>query len=406
MTTGAVTHSDDSVLPGVPVPRDPRCPLRPPDVFAEWRSADGLQRVSWRGRPTWVISRYRDIRAALVDPRLSADTIGEALRAKTADAEAPVIFARIDDPEHNRLRRMMTRDFTVRRNEAMRLEIQALVDDLLDQMIARGGPADLVRAFALPVPSLVISLLLGVPYEDHEFFQLHSTTGLDSRSTDEQKGAAIAALFGYISELVDRKTREPGDDLISRLVVDFVGTGQLNRATAAMNAMILLQAGHETTASMIALGTLALLEHPDHWATLQHTDSPQVVAGIVEELLRYLTIVHSLVDRVATEDLTIGGQLVRAGETVLMNLPAGNWDPDFAAEPEVFDITRNPRGHLAFGYGVHQCIGQHLARIELQVALATLARRLPGLRPAVPPEELRFQNEQEIYGIGELPVEW
>ncbi len=406
MTTTSA-FGDGADLPVIPVPRAARCPLEPPAEFAQWRKSHGLQRAMWKGQPTWLLSRYQDIRAALVDPRLSADTIPDNLKAATnADDTAPVIFPRIDDPEHNRLRRMMTRDFTVRRAEAMRPQIQGLVDGFLDEMIGNGPPADLVRDFALPVPSLVISLLLGVPYDDHEFFQHHSTIGLDSRSSDEEKATAIGTMFHYIFELVARKEREPGDDLISRLLTDYVATGQLSRETAAMNAVILLQAGHETTASMIALGTVALLQHPDVLARLRRTDDPALVANIVEELMRYLTIVHSQVDRVALEDLTIGGQLIRAGDAVLMNLPAGNWDTAFVDNPDSLDIDRYTRGHLAFGYGVHQCIGQNLARVELQVALATLARRLPGLRLAVPPEQLRFQDEQEIYGVDELPVTW
>jgi cytochrome P450 len=353
-----------------------------------------------------VISRYEDIREALIDPRLSADTISEALKAVSEDGNIPQIFPRIDDPEHNRLRRMMTRDFTFRRSEGMRPQIQELVDGFLDDMIAAGPPADLVHDFALPVPSLVISLLLGVPYEDHEFFQSNSTTGLDSRSTDEQKGAAIGAIFGYAFDLVARKEREPGDDLISRLVTDHVLTGELSRETAAMNAVIMLQAGHETSASMISLGALALLQHPEHATRLRETDDPQVIANTVEELMRYLSIVHSLVERVALEDMTISGQRISAGDMVLMNLPAGNWDPAFVNDPDTFDIDRSARGHLGFGYGVHQCIGQNLARAELQIALSALFRRLPTLRLAVPEDQLRFQNEQEIYGIEELPVTW
>jgi cytochrome P450 len=393
-------------LPVIPRPRAAGCPLAPPAEFADWRNAAGLRRVIWQGRPTWVISRYQDIRSALIDPRLSADTIKARLRAKSADDVFPVIFARIDDPEHNRLRRMMTRDFTVRRAEGMRPQIQEMVDGFLDTMIENGPPGDLVRGFALPVPSTVISLLLGVPYRDHEFFQEHSTIGLDSRSSEDEKAASIGALFGYMFDLVALKEREPGDDLISRLITDYVAVGQLSRETAAMNGLILLQAGHETTASMIALGTVALLQRREIFERLSQTDDQAVIANLVEELMRYLTIVHSQVDRVAIEDLTIGGELIRAGEFVLMNLPAGNWDGDFADHPEDLDIDRNTRGHLGFGYGVHQCIGQNLARVEMQIALATLARRLPGLRLAVPFEDLRFQNEQEIYGIEELPVTW
>jgi cytochrome P450 len=395
-----------SALPAVPVPRDARCPLKPPPEFDEWRAAKGLQVVMWRGKPTWVISRYEDIRAALTDPRLSANTIPESMQTKSADDNVPVIFARIDDPEHNRLRRMMTKDFTFRRAEAMRPKLQEFVDGFLDQMVDNGPPADLVRDFALPVPSLVISLLLGVPYEDHEFFQHHSTKGLDARSTDEEKAAAIGAQFDYIWKLAALKEREPGDDLMSRLMTDYVAKGELSRETAVMNGVIMLQAGHETTASMISLGTVALLEHPEHFERLRRTDDPVLIANIVEELMRYLTIVHSTVDRVALEDIHVNGQLIRAGDAVLMNLPAGNWDAAFVDHPDVFDIDRNPRGHLGFGFGVHQCIGQNLARVELQVALRSLARRLPGLRLAVPPEELSFAGQQEIYTIHELPVTW
>jgi cytochrome P450 len=157
---------------------------------------------------------------------------------------------------------------------------------------------------------------------------------------------------------------------------------------------------------MIALGTLALLQHPDQLAILRAADDPAVAADMVEELMRYLSIVHSLVERRALEDFTLCGQLIRRGEVVLMNLPAGNWDGAFTEEPEVLDIGRQPRGHLGFGFGVHQCIGQNLARAELQIALSTLVRRLPGLQLAVPADELRFRNEQEIYGIHELPVSW
>ncbi len=393
-------------LPFIPLPRARGCPLAPPAEFADWRNADGLQLAAWRGHPTWVISRYEDIRAALVDPRLSADTISDAIKAVSADNKMPQIFPRIDDPEHNRLRRMMTRDFTFRRAESMRPQIQEFVDRFIDDMIAKGPPADLVRDFALPVPSLVISLLLGVPYEDHELFQRNSTIGLDSRSTDEEKAAANALVFGYVWELVGRKEREPGDDMLSRLATDYVATGQLSRETATMNGAIMLQAGHETTASMLSLGALALMQHPDQFARLRDTDDPDVVAGVVEELMRYLTIVHSLVDRVALEDLTIAGQVIRAGDRVLMNLSAGNWDPTFVDDPETLNVDRSARGHLGFGFGVHQCIGQNLARAEMQVALSTLVRRLPDLRLAVPEEDLRFQNEQEIYGIEELPVTW
>jgi cytochrome P450 len=272
-------------------------------------------------------------------------------------------------------------------------------------MIGNGPPGDMVRDFGLPVPSLVIALLLGVPPEDLPLFQHHTTVGLDTKSSEERKAEAFGAMYAYIQELVKRKEREPGDDLISRLVTEYVATGQLDHETAAMTSVIMMQAGHETTANMISLGTVALLQHPDIYERLGQTDDHAVIANIVEVLMRYLTIVHSQVDRVATEDLVIGGQLIRAGDFVVMNLPAGNWDTEFVDDPETFDADRNTRGHLGFGYGVHQCIGANLARVEMQVAFATLARRLPGLKLAVPLDELSFK-EADIYGMKELPVSW
>jgi len=402
MTTSITDEPGE--LPTIPVQRDARCPLHPPAVFVQWRESDGVQRASWRGEPVWVISRYQDIRVAMTDPRVSADV--HTFNEQPVGDDMPLIFPRMDDPEHNRLRRMMTRDFTARRADAMRSFIQETVDGFLDTMITKGPPADLVHDFALPLPSLVICELLGVPYEDHRFFEENSAKALDASASPQEQGAAGAALLGYLSELVECKKREPGDDLLSRLVTDHVATGALNHATATMNALIMLSAGHETTASMIALGTVCLLQHPDAWNRLRETDDPALVANVVEELMRYLTVVHSLVDRVALEDLTIGGQLTRAGEIMLINLPAGNWDPDFADKPEQFDIERNTRGHLGFGYGVHQCLGQNLARAEMQIAFATLARRLPGLRLSVAPDELKYHNEKEIYGVRELPVTW
>lgn len=401
--------STDAELPTMPAPRAAHCPLAPPAEFAEWREAPGLPKVinSFLGQPAWVASRYEDIRSALTDPRMSANTIPEAMTPTGEDNDAAVLFPRTDDPEHNRLRRMLTRDFTVRRAKEMAPEIQRLVDGFLDEIVAAGPPCDLVRDFALPVPSLVICLLLGVPYDDHERFQQHSTGALDVKATEEEKVASIMTMFGYINDLLERKRHNPGDDLLTRLMHDNVANGEMSIATAAMTGFIMLQAGHETTASMIALGALVLLKHPDAMATLRQSDDPTVTLKIVDELLRYLTIVHSgLVDRVALEDMEINGQRIRQGEHVVMNLTAGNYDTAFVADPESFDVERNTRGHLAFGYGVHQCVGQNLARTELQIALTTLARRLPHLRLAVPEDELTFMNDQAIWRLKELPVAW
>jgi cytochrome P450 len=394
--------STTSDLPVIPARREARCPLAPPNEFAGWRKESGLKRAMWNGQQVWSVSRYQDIRAALVDPRLSAETLPDLFGDSS---DVPVVFARIDDPEHHRLRRMMTSQFTFRRTEAMRPQIQELVDGYLDAMIDRGPPADIVRDFGLPVPSMVIALLLGVPPEDLELFQHNTSAGLDVKSTDDERAKAFLEMYAYIQELVARKQRDPGDDLISRLITDYVATGQLDYNTVAVNSVIMMQAGHETTANMISLGTVALLENPEIFERLGQTDDAALIANAIEELLRYLSIVHAQVDRIATEDLVLGGQQIRAGDRLLMNLPAGNWDSEFVDSPETLDIARNARGHVAFGYGTHQCIGANLARVEMQVAFATLARRLPGLRLAVPRDELKFKDA-DIYGMKELPVTW
>lgn len=340
----------------------------------------------------WVVSRFADIRQALSDPRLSADdrTPGFPVPAP-ADSEVAQSFVRMDDPEHIRLRRMLTGEFTVKRMERLRPLIQEQVEHFLEQMISQGSAADLVSAYAFPIPSMVISLMLGVPYEDHAYFQEHSATLVRSDATDAEKQAATMALAGYMYELAVRKEREPTDDLISRQLRR-VAAGEISRDTVVVNGMALLVAGHETTANMIALGTLALLEQPDQLARIRDTHDPTVVANTVEELLRYLTIVQDGIFRVATEDVTIGGQLVQAGEPLLMNLPAGNRDACFTSDPDAFDPERNTRGHLAFGYGTHQCLGQLLARVALQIALPALLRRLANLRPAVPLDQIAFRN--------------
>src|SRR5579875_3402563 len=251
MSTAAATGTE---MPTIPAPRAPQCPLSPPAEFAEWREMPGLRKVMnlFLGKPAWAASRYEDIRAALTDPRMSANTIPESMTPTGDDNVAAVMFPRTDDPEHNRLRRMLTRDFTVRRAKEMPPEIQRLVDGFIDDMVVACPPRDLVRDFALPVPSLVICLLLGVPYEDHEFFQENSTRALDVTTTEEEKVALIMTMFGYINELLERKKREPGDDLLTRLMLDNVANGEMSVATAAMTGFIMLQAGHETTASMIA----------------------------------------------------------------------------------------------------------------------------------------------------------
>ncbi|MEV0637379.1 cytochrome P450 [Streptomyces sp. NPDC050619] len=405
--TDQTQPNDDTSLPDYPGTRSPGCPFDPPPVLAGWRGTEGLTRVRLsNGRIAWAVTRYDDVKQVLGDPRLSADGHRYPQLMETQQRGQPQAFPRMDAPEHSRIRRTLTGEFTVKRVEAMRPQVRSLVDRFLEEMIATGSPADLVRAYALPIPSLVISLLLGVPYDDHAFFQTRSATLMRKGVPQEERQAAGGELFGYLLDLVKRKEREPGDDLVSRLVTERVVTGDLTHLDVAMNSMVILMAGHETTANMIALGTLALLENPRQAARIRDTDDPKVVADAVEELLRYLSIAQDMLVRVATEDLDVGGHLVREGEMLVFGVPSANRDNSVFEPADVLDLARDARGHVAFGYGVHQCLGQSLARVELHEALPALLRRLPDLRLAVPLEELSFRHDMVVYGVYELPVAW
>ncbi|MEV6611207.1 cytochrome P450 [Kutzneria sp. NPDC051319] len=388
--------------------RADKCPFDPPPQVL---AADPVSRVRiWDGSTPWLITDYELQRSVLGDPRFSADSRKAGFPAQTAAIlarrENSRAFISMDDPEHDRHRKMLTRNFMIKRVEAMRPRVQEIVDGLIDDMLAGDKPADLVTDFALPVPSLVICELLGVPYSDHDFFQARSKK-LVARSTPvEEAVKAGDELRQYLLDLVAAKEKEPTDDLIGRLVSDQLATGELTRREVADMAVLMLVAGHETTANMIGLGTLALLEHPEQLAELRDTEDPKLVANAVEELLRYLTIVHTGRRRVATEDVEVAGQLVRAGEGVILANDAGNRNEDAFPEPDRLDIHRQARHHIAFGFGVHQCLGQPLARMELQVVYSTLYRRIPTLKLAVPFEDVQFKHDAFVYGVHSLPVTW
>jgi cytochrome P450 len=294
----------------------------------------------------------------------------------------------------------------VKRVEALRPRIQEVLDTLIDDMLAGPNPADLVRAIGLPVPTLVITELLGAPYEDHEFFQTTSHVLISHDSTPEQAQEAGRALGGYLGELFARKMAEPGDDVMSEMA-GRVKAGEMAPEEAITMSTAILIAGHETSAGMISLGSLALLRHPDQLELLrERSDDARFVAGAVEELLRHLTIVHSGIRRIADEDITVHDQVIKAGDGVIFELAGANYDAREFPEPERLDLRRAARRHHAFGCGAHQCLGQSLARVELQVVHGTLYRRIPTLALAVPFEEVPFAMEGVAYGMKSLPVSW
>jgi cytochrome P450 len=394
-------------VPEFPMARAAGCPFDPPPALQAQQDEGRLVKVRlWDGSTPWLVTRYEDQRALLLDSRVSADITspGYPLQAPS-NGKNNISFILMDDPEHARLRRMVTAPFAVKRVEALRPGVQKIVDDLIDDMLAAGGPVDLVEAFALPVPSLVICQLLGVPYADHDFFQENSRSLIKRDAAMEDRMAAHGRLLGYLDDLMGRKTADPGGDLLSGLV-QRVEAGELTRQDAAQMGVLLLLAGHETTANMIALSTLALLEHPDQLALLRDSDDPKLVAAAVEELLRYLNIVHGGRRRAALEDIEIAGRVIRAGEGMNMPNDIANRDPQAFPHPDRLDLTRDARRHVAFGFGVHQCLGQPLARMELQVVYGTLYRRIPTLRLAAEVDSLPFKHDGSVYGVYELPVTW
>ncbi|KAB8191538.1 cytochrome P450 [Nonomuraea phyllanthi] len=394
-------------VPDFPMARAAGCPFDPPPALQALREEGPLAKVRlWDGSTPWLVTSYAEQRALLADPRVSADVTRPGFPSPAPrPRNSSLSFILMDDPEHARQRRMVQATFTVRRVESMRPAVQKIVDDLLDELLAGPRPVDLVEAFALPVPSLVICELLGVPYADHDFFQDNSKTIIRRSATPEQRAEAGARLNEYLDELVGRKLAEPGDDLLSR-VAERVTSGELTRRQAAQMGVLLLIAGHETTANMIALGTLALLRHPDQLALLRESDDPKLVAGAVEELLRYLNITHNGRRRVAREDIEIAGRTIRAGEGIILANDIGNRDPEVFPDPDELDLRRDARRHVAFGFGVHQCLGQPLARMELQVVYSTLYRRIPTLRLATDLERIPFKHDGAVYGVYELPVTW
>jgi cytochrome P450 len=410
--TSAATRAGAPVdIPDFPMARAAGCPFDPPPELRRLQAQAPITRVRlWDGSTPWLLTGYAEQRALLADPRISADTtlsgypfVSAGFRERRKQART---FINMDDPEHARLRRMVTAPFAIKRVEALRPAIQRIVDTLIDEMLTGPKPVDLVQAFALPVPSLVISEMLGVPYTDHDFFQ-HNTKILINR--DESPEATLEAqgkLIDYLDRQVAEKLANPADDLLSKLAVEQVKPGELTPHDVAAMGMLLLIGGHETTANMIALGTLALLEHRDQLAALRDTDNPKLITGAVEELLRYLHITHGGRRRVAVEDIEIGDQVIRAGDGVIFANDVANRDEELFADPDRLDVHRDARRHVAFGFGVHQCLGQPLARVELQVVYGTLYRRIPNLRVAVNLDQVPFKHDALVYGVYELPVTW
>ncbi|EHI11863.1 hypothetical protein KEK_13228 [Mycolicibacterium thermoresistibile ATCC 19527] len=400
-----------AAIPEYPMERDGRCPFAPPPGVMELAAAKPLSRVRiWDGSTPWLVTGYETARALFADSRVSVDDRrpgfphwNEMMRSTIYKRPRSVFTT--DAEEHTKFRRMLSKPFTFKRVEGLRPAIQKITDDHIDKILAGPKPADLVTALALPVPSLVISEMLGVPYEDAEFFQEHANRGLDRYAKAEDNMSKGMSLSQYLIKLVEAKMQNPAEDAVSDLA-ERVKAGEIDVKEAAQLGTGLLIAGHETTANMIGLGVLALLEHPEQADFLRSAEDPKAIATAIEELMRYLSIIQNGQRRVAVEDIEIAGETIRAGEGIILDLAPANWDPATFPEPDRLDLQRSDAPQLGFGYGRHQCVGMQLARAELQIVFPTLLRRIPTLKLATTIDEIPFKHDRLAYGVYELPVTW
>lgn len=387
------------------------CPYAPREEHVQLREQEPVAKVTLQtGEDAWVLTRHEEIRALLADTRFSSDRTRPGFplmgdRAGEDPGPIPPMMISMDPPGHGPARRAVLGEFTVKRIAELGPRIQEIVDEHIDAMLAGPRPVDLVEALSLPVPSLVISELLGVPYADHEFFQTRSALIVKQDAGPEETQTALMELAGYLDGLLREKETNPTDDLLSRQIVQRRDAGgSFDRTDLIGLSFLLLTAGHETTANMISLTTLQLTRDAEVREAIRRDPSKTLPA--IEEMLRYFTIAEQALARVATEDVEIGGRLIKAGDGVLPLSHAGNRDPRVFDDADTFDVGRGARNHLTFGYGPHQCLGQNLARLELQIVIDTLLRRVPDIRPAVPVEDLPFKEDTLVYGINEFPVTW
>ncbi|MWB97563.1 cytochrome P450 [Agromyces seonyuensis] len=377
-------------------------PYNPPAEHLRLQREAPVSQVPWRNDTTiWAITKHADVRTVLGDARFSSDRSlpGHPTFAGYTSASKLKNLIEMDPPEHTAQRVRIMGEFTVKKIGLMRPRIEEIVEETIDTMLASGNSADLVEALSLPVPSVVIAELLGVPFEDHALFQENSAMFVEADATPEERVAAMGALKQYIGGLVAARVEQPGDDILSRQLAAGASPEELTGI-----GFLLLIAGHETTANMISLCVATLLDKPELLQQLR--DDPKLIPGAVEELLRYFTIAEIGGLRLATADLEVGGVVIPAGDSVFALCNTANRDPEVFPNPDVIDFTRGARNHVAFGFGPHQCLGQNLARLELEVVLEAVVRRIPTLRFDGSFDDISFKEWGPNYGVYTLPVAW
>ena len=387
--------------------------LDPPPALRELREGAPVSRLRFSdGETGWLVTGYWLGRSLLVDSRFSvhpvslplgdAEMIAETDRIEKSTPESAGVLILLDPPQHTKIRRAAASYFTVRAVSELEAAVERIVSDRLDAMEQAGSPVDLTPTFALPISSFTICEVLGVPHEDRARFERPSAVLNDPHLDAEDKRAALVAFYDYCRQVVAEKRASPREDILS----DLIRKGELTEDEIVGLARQLFEAGHETTATMLALSVFTLLHDRARWESLR--EDPSRIGTAVDELLRYLSILQmGTFSRTATEDVELGNVVIKRGEKAIVSIPAANRDPEKFPDPDELDLARNAAGHLAFGHGKHMCIGQHFARLELKVALRALIERFPNLDIAVPVEELRFLGgEHVLYGVEALPVTW
>lgn len=366
------------------------------------RADEPVRKVDMPDGPAWMIFGHADVRAALTDPRLSKDwryTLPADERAAAPEQFLPMMIL-MDPPGHTRLRKLVSRSFTLRRMEALRPRVEEIATQLLDDLPAT-GTVDLMASYAFLLPVYVICELLGVPAEDRDDFASWSNVMVDESTRDSAMEAG-AKLFAYLTALIETKRATPDDALISALIQEADDGDRFTQDEIVAMAMILLIAGHETTVNLVGNGVLALLTHPEQLALLQ--EKPELMASAVEEFLRWDSPVHTTPARFAAEDVEYSGVTIPARSVVLLSLAAGNRDPERFEEPEALKVDREAAGHVAFGHGLHHCLGAQLARIEGQEAIGLLLARRPDLALAGNVDDLIYRRSTLVRGLKTLPV--
>lgn len=389
----------------VPAPRED--PLGLPVDYTRLRETEPVSRVSMpNGQEAWLVTRHAEARAVLAEPELfSSDRRQEGKPKRTFNDVVVESILFLDPPDHTRLRGLIAGRFAGKRMAALAPRARQITDDLLDDMICAGPPADLVTAVNEPVPLRVICEILGAPFDDHALFHQWVDVATNfGEQTEDNFQRTMADFRNYMEDVVAAKRRDPGDDLISELVGERDGNGSLSHDELISLSILLMIAGHDNTAATLGLGEIMLITEPDQFARLATDDA--ALTSAVEEVLRHQAIVHLGRPRVATRDCEVGGTRIRKGDAVVVMLPAANRDPRVFDDPERFDISRKPNPHIGFGHGIHHCVGHALARMELRAVFERLAARLPGLRLAEPVAGLGWRQGYNAYGVRTVPVTW